>query len=165
MVSLETLKSLEIFNDLSREQLETLQKHAYTEQYSRNQRLFKEGDPARQLWIETEGQVDLRFEMPGQTTTSSDQTIHSIEARPLEARVLGWSCFVPPYQMRLSAYCVTDTCTVIKFEREDLLKLFEQDTDMGYKILSFMIKVVGYRFHEFQDELAKHLGENIINAW
>jgi CRP-like cAMP-binding protein len=67
--------------------------------------------------------------------------------------------------MRLSAYCVSDSCTVIKFDRDVLLKLFEQDTDMGYKILSFMIKVVGYRFHEFQDELAKHLGEDIINAW
>jgi len=165
MVSLETLKSLEMFQDLSKGQLEALQQMAYMEQYARNQRLFKEGDPAQQLWIETEGRIDLRFEIPGQTTTSSDQTIHSFEARPLEARVLGWSCFVPPYKMRLSAYCVSESCTVIKFERSDLLKHFEQDPDMGYKILSFMIKVVGYRFHEFQDELAKHLGENIINAW
>ncbi|WP_027371321.1 Crp/Fnr family transcriptional regulator [Desulfovermiculus halophilus] len=165
MVSLETLKSLELFHDLSTEQLESLQEQAYTEHFTRNTCLFKEGDPARELWIETEGQVDLRFELPGQTITSNDQTIQHIEARPLEARMLGWSCFVPPYQMRLSAYCVTETCTVIKFKRDALLELFEHDTDMGYKILSFMIKVVGYRFHECQDELAKHMGENIINAW
>lgn len=165
MVNLETLKSLELFKDLSKEQLETLQKHAYTEQYTRGQRLFKEGDPARQLWIETDGRIDLRFELPGHKASSNDQTIHSFEARPLEARVLGWSCFVPPYKMRLSAYCVSDTCTVIKFDRDVLLKLFEQDPEMGYKILTFMIKVVGYRFHEFQDELAKHVGEDIINAW
>ncbi|MDZ7760384.1 MAG: cyclic nucleotide-binding domain-containing protein [Desulfovermiculus sp.] len=165
MVNLETLKSLELFQDLNKEQLEALQRHAYTEQYSRNDRLFREGDPAQQLWIETDGQIDLRFELPGQNITSDEQTIQSIEARPLEARVLGWSCFVPPYKMRLSAYCVTDTCSVIKFDRDALLKLFEQDTNMGYKILSFMIKVVGYRFHEFQDELAKHLGQDIMNTW
>jgi CRP-like cAMP-binding protein len=165
MVSLETLKSLELFHDLNTDQLKALQKHAYTEQYTCNQCLFKEGDPARQLWIETEGQIDLRFEMPGQSTTSSDQTVQSIEARPLEARILGWSCFVPPYRMMLSAYCVTDTCKVIKFESDALLQLFEQDTNMGYKVLSFLIKVVGYRFHECQDELAKYLGENIMNPW
>ena len=165
MVNLETLRSLEMFKDLSKEQLEVLQKHAYIEHYAREQRLFKEGDPAQQLWINTEGRIDLRFEIPGQKTTTNDQTVQSFQARPLEAKVLGWSCFVPPYKMRLSAYCVSDSCTVIKFDREDLFKLFDRDTDMGYKILTFMIKVVGYRFHEFQEELAKHIGEEIINAW
>ena len=165
MVNLESLRSLEIFRDLDNAQLQTLHSHAYTEQYSRNERLFKEGEDARQMWIETEGQIDLRFELPGQGDTTSDQTIRSIQARPMEAKVLGWSCFVPPYKMRLSAYCISDSCTVIKLNRDDLLNLFEQDKDIGYKILSYMIKVVGYRFHEFQDELARHLGEDIINAW
>jgi CRP-like cAMP-binding protein len=165
MVSLETLKSLELFHDLNTDQLKALQKHAYTEQYTKNACLFKEGDPAQQLWIETEGQIDLRFEMPGKPPSSRDLTVQSIEARPLKARMLGWSCFVPPYQMRLSAYCAAESSTVIKFDRDALLQLFEQDTDMGYKILSFLITVVGYRFHECQDELAKYFGENIINAW
>ena len=165
MVSLETLKSLELFQGLSTEQLKALQQLAYTEQYSRKQCLFKEGEPAQELWIETDGRIDLRFEMPGHLTSTDDYTVQSIEARPLEARMLGWSCFVPPYKMRLSAYCAAETSTVIKFPREGLLELFEQDPDMGYKILSFMIKVVGYRFHQCQDELAKYMGENIINAW
>lgn len=96
MVILEALKSLELFHDLRTEQLKALQQQDYSEHYTQNTCLFKEGDPAKHLWIKTKGQVDLRFEMPGQTSTSRGQTIQSIEARPLESRMLGWSCFVPP---------------------------------------------------------------------
>ena len=94
-------------------------------------------------------------------------TVHSVEIedKAPEAKVLGLSCFVPPYKMRLSAYCVTDTCNIIRVPKTDLLKMFEQDPGMGYFFMSYMIQVVGFRFHQFQDHVARNMGEDLMFGW
>jgi hypothetical protein len=43
----------------------------------------------------------------------------------------------------------------LRFEMEDeLLKIFEADPLTGYRFMSYMVTVVGYRFHLFQEMLA-----------
>ena len=112
-----------------------------------------------------EGQVDLYFEMPGADLPSAETTMSSLRARDTKARTLGWSCFVPPFKMRLSAYCVTRTCRVVRIKKEDLLELFQNDLKMGYDFLTYLVQVVGYRFHQFQDEVARQRGESILSGW
>ncbi|MFW6414769.1 MAG: Crp/Fnr family transcriptional regulator [Thermodesulfobacteriota bacterium] len=166
MVDFELLKSFEIFENLTNDQLRKLQPFCFTEIYKKGEKLFQEGDKAEQIWIEYGGKIDLRFELPGSQSNSEEQTVEQINVRrPKEARTLGWSCFVPPYRMRLSAYCVSDTCEVLKIDKRDLQELFNNDPRMGYYILSNLIQEVGYRFHEFQNGMAKLMGENIINQW
>jgi hypothetical protein len=67
--------------------------------------------------------------------------------------------------MRLSGYCGTRGCCVIKIHKKDLFELFEKDPKMGYLIMSYLIKVVGYRFDQFQDEIAKSKGDEIMHVW
>lgn len=165
MVDITLLKSLDIFKELSYEQLQLVQKYCYKAEYDKGDRLFREGDDATQVWIESDGKIDLRFELPGSTTTSEDHTVTRIEARPSEAKVLGWSCFVPPYKMRLSAYCVTDKCELVKIEKYDLMRIFDQEPRIGYLIMSYLVRVVGYRFQEFQEEYARMMGEDVLNSW
>jgi hypothetical protein len=55
----------------------------------------------------------------------------------------------------LSAYCVTRSCSVIKIAKTDMLDLFEKNESMGYLIMSYLVKVLGFRFQQFQDELAR----------
>ena len=165
MVTLKLLQSVSAFKQLNETQLEAICKACEIEEFTRDDRLFREGDKAEHLWIVTEGKVDLRFELPGILSASDENTISSLEAQDDKKRTLGWSCFVPPYKMMLSAYCVTRSCTVIKIKKETLLELFEKDTVMGYKMMSYLIKVIGYRFQQFQDELAKVKGHDIIHSW
>ena len=165
MVSLKELDTVSIFKALSDRQLETLSALCVSESYNRDDRLFKEGDPAEHMWIVTEGQVDLRFELPGNRMSSPENTVSSFMAQEDRKRVLGWSCFVPPYKMMLSAYCVSRTCSVIKIGREDLLEAFERDPEMGYKAMAYLIKVVGYRFQQFQEELVRVQGRDIMHSW
>jgi len=166
MGDFELLKSFEIFENLTNEQLKKLQPYCYTETYQKDDRLFQEGEDAEQIWIEYEGKIDLRFELPNTQSNSKEQTVEQINVRqPKDARTLGWSCFVPPYRMRLSAYCVSDSCEVLKIDKRDLQELFNNDPRMGYYILSNLIQEVGYRFHECQNGLAKIMGEDIINQW
>jgi len=165
MINLELLKSLDIFKGLTDGQLKRIKNYCYIEEYKKGDRLFREGDEAVSIWIEYEGEVDLRFELPFDSSTSEEQTIRRVDAHPFHTKMLGWSCFVPPYKMRLSAYCVSHKARMVKVDRKDLLKLFEDDPKMGYEIMSYLIQVVGNRFHVFQDEYARVVGENIINKW
>ena len=114
------------------------------------------------MWIIIDGKVDLRFELPGGRPTTCDEPVASLKAKDAVAKILGWSCFVPPYKMRLSAYCVSRNCEVIKIEKKDLLNLFQEDSGMGYIVMTYLVKVVGYRFQQFQDVVAENIGQNLL---
>lgn len=165
MVTLELLESVSAFKGLNDTQLEAIRKVCKIEEFDRNDRLFREGEPAEHMWIVIEGKVDLRFELPGDLSASDENTISTFEAQDDKKRTFGWSCFVPPYKMMLSSYCVSRSCSVIKISKTDLLELFEQDPEMGYKMMTYLIKIVGYRFQQFQDELAEAKGQDIMHSW
>lgn len=166
MIRLDILKKIEALQELNNDQLVKIQNISQVVEFTDGNRLFREGDAAEQIWFVVEGQVDLRFEMPDRRKTSTDHTVSSVDVpRFSVAQVLGWSCFVPPYKMRLSAYCVSPKCKIVRIDRESLLDLFKADTSMGYLFISYLIKVVGYRFHQFQDEFAKNMGEDIMSGW
>lgn len=167
MVALELIKSMNAFKGLNEEQLNIIQNECELCEYYLNNMLFREGEDARHLWIILEGQVDLRFEMPDKRPTTIDQTISKIDVNKHhpESKVLGWSCFIPPYKMRLSAYCVTEMCRIVRIEKNALLAIFDRHPEIGYTFLSYLIQVVGYRFHQFQDQVAQNLGEELMNGW
>jgi CRP-like cAMP-binding protein len=167
MIQAELVKSLEAFKNLNDQQIAAIQEHCEILEYQKEDKLFAEGDDATHLWIVNQGVVDLRFEMPDSRPTSSKQTVSNVDVKHQdpEAKVLGWSCFIPPYKMRLSAYCVTDTAKIIRIEKTRLIALFDRDPDIGYRFLSYLITVVGYRFHQFQDQVAKNMGEDLMSGW
>lgn len=167
MVKTELIKSMEVFNELTDEQIAAVREHCEIFDFQMGDKLFTEGDDATQLWFVSGGAVDLRFEMPDGRPTSDKQTVSNIGVahQDPEAKILGWSCFVPPYKMRLSAYCVTEEARIIRIEKEKLVAIFEDDPEVGYKFLSYLIKVVGYRFHQFQDHVAKNMGEDLMSGW
>lgn len=167
MLEISVLRQLKPFQGMNEDQLKKLQVKCEETVFQKGERLFAQNDEARHLWIVREGNVDLRFELPDHRNTSPDMTVRSVEVqiKKPEAKVLGWSCFVPPYRMRLSAYCVTNTCSIVRVLKSDLLELFSQDSHMGYVFMSYMIQVVGYRFHQFQDHVARNMGEDLMFGW
>ncbi len=167
MLDIEILTELHPFKNMNNSHLKLLQAKCEELEFHKGDKLFTQNDAADHLWIVREGCVNLRFELPDRRSTSADMTVDEVEVkdREPEARVLGWSCFVPPYKMRLSAYCVTDTCQIIRVLKSDLMQMFDKDPQMGYLFMSYMIQVVGFRFHQFQDHVARNLGEDLMFGW
>jgi len=66
---------------------------AAVHEFTNGQRLFKDGNPAKSLWVIAEGMVDLRFELPARKT-SDERTISTLA----ENQILGWSSLIPPYK-------------------------------------------------------------------
>lgn len=167
MVELKLLRELDPFKQMSTGQLEKIQTSCEELEFHMGDKLFTQNDAAEHLWIVYKGSVDLRFELPDRRNTSPDMTVDGVavgEKAP-EAKILGWSCFVPPYRMRLSAYCVTDIANIVRVLKTDLLQLFEADSRMGYLFMSYMITVVGFRFHQFQNHVARNMGEDLMFGW
>lgn len=154
------MENIEAFKDLDEDQLKNVQEYCKEKEFKQGDRLFAEGDEANELWVIIEGSIDMRFDLPGHPS-SKDDTIATITPY----QIFGWSCFVPPNKYRLSAYCSTNICKVIKIEKSRLDRLFKKDARIGYSFMSYLIKVVGERFHQLQDEVAKRRGEDIISGW
>lgn len=149
MTDMAFLKQAEIFQQLDDRQLAAILPCCREQTFQNGEKLFSENEEARHLWLLKEGAIDLRFELPGHLT-SRDNTVSTISS----AVVIGWSALVSPNRYTLSAYCTSRTCTVVMVETEGLLKLFDEDRRMGYLIKSYLLRVVGSRFHILQQSTA-----------
>ncbi len=146
MTSLDFLRNVEVLKGLVDNKLTGIQDHCYEKDYRHNEKLFSDEDDATCLWIMRKGQVDLRFDLPARPT-SAKNTISSLS----KYMTFGWSGLVAPYKYRLSAYCATEFCRVIQIEREKLVKIFEEDSKIGYVVMSNLVEIIGKRFHQLQD--------------
>ena len=160
MITLDFLENVEVFKELNDDQLTEVQQHCQEAKFSSGDKIFGTGEDPKYLWIVLEGQVALQWELPGRSALP-ETTI----SRLSETMIFGWSSLVPPHKYRLSAYCATRTCKVIKVERDALTKLFAQDAQIGYKVMTNLLSVVGSRFLNLQDEVAKQRGSDIMNQW
>jgi CRP-like cAMP-binding protein len=166
-INQELSEGVEAFRNSTAKQLTVLANLCEEVFFKQGDRLFAEGDPATHLWLVVDGSVDLRFEMPDKRASTPEQTVSAIKSAPQEAvsKTLGWSCFVPPYKMRLSAYCVTPTCRIVRLPKQELLQYFEDNPATGYRFMSYMVSVVGFRFQQFQDVVAKTMGDTMMCGW
>ncbi|MGD8255992.1 MAG: cyclic nucleotide-binding domain-containing protein [Desulfobacterales bacterium] len=160
MVSLDFLESVEVFKDLDDNQLRTIQNYCQITEFKRGEKIFSAGEDPLFLWVVMQGQVDLHWEMPGRSAFA-EKAVSTLS----KASTFGWSSLVPPYKYRLSAYCASRTSELVKIARDDLINLFEEDAEIGYKVMSQLISVVGSRFLNLQEEVAKLRGRDIINRW
>lgn len=145
MVHLDFLKNVNVFNGLNDDQLAAIIEICHEKEHRGGDRLFEEGEKANRVWIVSEGQVDIRFNLPGRIAPE-ESTIYS----ETFAKTFGWSCFVPPYEYILSAYCSGKSCKVVQIHKEALLKLFEKDSLMGYIFMSNLAGIISMRFHNMQ---------------
>ena len=131
MLSIDFLKEVEILQDLDEKQLETIQMCWDEKEYEQEKKIFAEGDEATHMFIVKEGQVGLRFDLPGHPT-SKENTV----SLNTEGMTIGWSTFVPPYTYALSAYCDSAVCKIVQVEKECIFRICEKDPRIGYIIMS-----------------------------
>ncbi len=146
MTSLAFLKNVELLSDLDDNQIASIADAFHDLEYQHGDRLFADGDPASHIWVVKEGQIDLRFDLPGRAT-SEESTISSI----YDSMVFGWSCLVPPNKYKLSAYCASRMAKVMRINKKALDKIFKKDLRTGYQFKLNLLKVVGRRFQQLQN--------------
>lgn len=156
MISLDFLETVDAFSDLDDDQLTDIQGCSEVAEFKRGEEIFAAGDTPEHFWIVLNGQVNLTLDMP-----EGPDTITTLS----QGMPFGWSSLVPPHKYHLSAKCVSRSCKTVRIPADRLIELFEKDAQLGYKIMSKVMIVAGKRFHQLQDEVARHRGHDIINQW
>lgn len=160
MVNLDFLEEVEVFEGLDDTRLTAVQRCCQEAEYRRNEKIFDTKTEPLYLWAVMEGTVDLRQDLSGDASSPGD-TISTLT----KTMIFGWSSLVPPFQYRLSAYCTTRQCKVLKIDSKCLTRLFDEDAALGYTIMSKIASVVGKRFYQLREEIIKRKGHDIINRW
>ena len=161
MTSLDFMDKVEMFAGLSDPQLQAIENISETAEYKKSDVIFKHGDTAGHLWIVLDGELQLICE--------SEQSLQKDVCEPITfisaAQTYGWHCFVPPYEYRLSGYCASRHCRLLKLKKQDLDALFDKDPEIGFAVMQYTIRAIGTQFQELQDELARRRGQEIMSNW
>lgn len=146
MSGLDFLEKVDIFKGLDQDQLSVVNKGGQEKEYTYGDRLFAEGENADRVWLVIDGQVDLRFDLPGRPT-SEENTVFSIST----PQTLGWSSFVPPFKYALSAYSATKSCKILQINKEYLLECFEKNPRMGLMFMTNVAAIASRHFDQLQE--------------
>ena len=160
MISLDFLENVEAFSDLDDDQLTAIQSCCEIAEFKRGEQIFAAGETPEHFWVVLEGQVNLTWDAMGDSALPEDTLTTLSEGMPF-----GWSSLVPPYRYRLSAHSASRNCKTVRIPKDRLQQLFEDDAQLGYKVMSKVMIVAGKRFHQLQDEVARRRGHDIINRW
>ena len=160
MMTLEFLEGVDLFKGMDDKRLERILNCCEFADFRRGERLFAAGNDADFLWVVIDGEVELRDEDPG--TDAYDNAVISTLS---EHMAFGWSSLVSPYKYHFSTICISRTCKVLQVERNCLIRLMEEDSEMGYPIMSRLLTLAGQRYDQLEEEIIRRLGQDIINQW
>ena len=114
MISIDVLREIKDLKGLNDAQLQAIHECCTEKEYKKEDRLFKEGETASHMWLLSEGEVSLRFDMPGRIAydsysllnnkgTDHQEASHEATSKKNIVSIItkgmsfGWSCFVQPY--------------------------------------------------------------------
>jgi CRP-like cAMP-binding protein len=147
----DTLRRSEVFlglNDSDLIKIATLPS-SKQQSYQAGHILYKAGGEANNIYVLEEGQIVALIEMPPAPGNGSNQIIVDLRNK---GSLLGWAALVRPHLYVLSTVC-QKPCKMAVMNGRELLDLFEQDPEIGYKVFLGLSQIIGTRFREIQQIL------------
>lgn len=115
------------FASLSAPQLEKVSRLCRVQEFPQDSQIYKLGDRADDFYVLMEGMVRFTIGF-GARQTSAGEIIRRGE-------VFGWAALIEQAQKRIAnASCLTP-CTVLAINGSQLLRLMDEDRDLGYRIM------------------------------
>lgn len=129
------LPQSQMFKDIRQETISEISEIAIEEQCEKGTTLFREGDPARYLYVLVEGKVLL--------TIDDAPTPHYVATKMGE--LFGWSSAVGRQFYSARAECLTKT-TLMKVDRSDLERVFDEHPRSGKVFYKLLAEALGQRW-------------------
>jgi CRP/FNR family cyclic AMP-dependent transcriptional regulator len=129
---------------LSPEHLKILTDCAMLSEFTEDQLIFSEGDPANRFYLILDGEIALESHVQNSGTVP----IETIGA----GDVLGWSWLFPSYHWHFDARALKDTKAIF-FYGTRLREQCEQDHDLGYELMKRTAEVVIKRLQSTRRQL------------
>jgi CRP/FNR family cyclic AMP-dependent transcriptional regulator len=137
-ITVETLAAQPFLAGLTEHQLSLLAPLSSRSMFHAGNRIFREGAPAEQFWLLTDGRVFLDSEVPGH-----DNFVLETLRSPA---VLGCSWLFPPYRWQLGAVAV-NTAQALTFNGPLVRALFQSDPALGLELTTRFLQVMAGRLH------------------
>lgn len=144
----EIIKSSELFWNLTDAQIDKLVHLAIEQTYTAGQRVFTEGEPLAKFFIVGKGKVSIEMEIRIGSRTRRQAVIDVIGSNGSA----GWSSLLNlPATMSGNA---VETSQLLAFDAEQMRKLCQEDTELGYKVMQELVRLVSNRLANTRRTLA-----------
>jgi CRP-like cAMP-binding protein len=159
MNAIETLAQSELFGGLSDEERRAVAVLARSRHVAAGQTIFRDGDPAEDLYVVRHGRVELTFPLIvlGETKETRFQSLEP-------GRTLAWSALVPPHRLTMGARATTDA-ELLAFGRDPMLGLFAERPAIGYAVMSRLSRVVASRMQELAALWRREIQRNVSQTY
>jgi CRP/FNR family cyclic AMP-dependent transcriptional regulator len=142
------IEASELFRDLPKEQLiSQIKAMSRTETYPAGTVIFREDEPADQLWLLRSGRVRLVFTEPAGWAHGEFLITH---IKPGQA--FGWTTLSGQEKMMAQAVAVED-CEAFLIPISVLQQLMNDDMEFGYHVMHRMLRVMGKRLRDTRVQL------------
>jgi CRP/FNR family transcriptional regulator, cyclic AMP receptor protein len=141
MISASQLKDFAFFKGFGDRELEKLATAAKEETYDAGTQMYKNGDPARSLFLVQEGKIILVMDSYLGPQRPPMQVTVDVVTR---GESMGWSAVVEPYVYTLGALCI-DRAKMIAIDAAELRKIMDEDTCLGYLTMKATAQVIANR--------------------
>ena len=142
------IEASELFRDLPKEQLiSQIKAMSRTETYPAGTVIFREDEPADQLWLLRSGRVRLVFTEPAGWAHGEFLITH---IKPGQA--FGWTTLSGQEKMMAQAVAVED-CEAFLIPIRVLQQLMNDDREFGYHVMHRMLRVMGKRLRDTRVQL------------
>ena len=128
------LEQVDIFEDLSAEQLDLIESVCVEQSYNQGDVVFEENSPSREFYIIADGEVAIQID-PDTIGDGTDQYQPTTIATLRRGQSFGEVAIVDPGVRSASAKCSSETCRLYVIGRQEFLKLLENDYRMGYIVM------------------------------
>jgi CRP-like cAMP-binding protein len=148
METTKQLEKMDIFQGLSREQLEIIANLTESKKISKGEALFQEKEDAKHIFILLKGKVRIQVQL-----SSKPETV-AITVLTQPGQLIGWSGLVPDQYYTAAAICQEDT-KLLAIEGARLMSALEKDPVMGFKVMRRISEVISSRLRNIQRTVLK----------
>jgi CRP/FNR family cyclic AMP-dependent transcriptional regulator len=145
---IEFLKKVSLFESLSVNEMEKIEKVARMEAFAKDQVIFKEGEPGDCCYVITNGVVRISKFIPN----VGEEALAILKA----GDYFGEMALIDRFPRSAHAIANTDVA-VLTINKTDLDKILIMDRDLGYKLLWAFTKTLSKRLRETNEKLAGFL--------
>jgi CRP-like cAMP-binding protein len=146
MVSVDTLRTCELFTALNDQELDKIAAIACEETYDAGAVICAERDLADRLFILKKGRVQLHIRLRPGLEPGGEATIDEVEP----GRIFGWSSLVKQRRFTASARAL-GLVTLVVIQGDDLNALFDQDMHIGFVVMKQLAEVIASRLHHSRE--------------
>ncbi len=159
-MDMDFLASTEVCQGMTPEELAKVLELCVADRRNEGEMVHGEGGKAKDLFLLSQGEVHLRFQLPGR---DSSEAMNISVIKP--GALFGWSALVPPRRYTLAALCASPSCRFLRADGHELERLFELEPHIGYMFMKNLAVIVGSRLRAMREELAKCQGFDMIHGW